>query len=69
MKRGGSFIDSTDWIKHKKVTINPINKNDNKYLQHVATDAVDYERIGKHPEWIIKIMPLIDKYNRKKFFH
>ena len=28
--RGGSYIDSSDWIKNKKVTINPINKKDNK---------------------------------------
>ena len=24
--RGGSYIDSADWIKNKKATINPINK-------------------------------------------
>ena len=24
--RGGSYIDSPDWVKNKKVTINPINK-------------------------------------------
>ena len=30
--RGGSYIDSPDWIKNKKATINPINKKDNKYL-------------------------------------
>ena len=28
--RGGSYIDSSDWIKNKKVIINPINKKDNK---------------------------------------
>ena len=27
---GGSYIDSLDWIKNKKGTINPINKKDNK---------------------------------------
>ena len=27
---GGSYIDSPDWIKNKKVTINPINKKENK---------------------------------------
>ena len=27
---GGSYIDSTDWIKNQKLTINPINKKDNK---------------------------------------
>ena len=26
LKRGGSYIDSPDWIKNKKVTRNPINK-------------------------------------------
>ena len=28
--RGGSNIDSPDWIKNKKATINPFNKKDNK---------------------------------------
>ena len=28
--RGGSYIDSPDWIKSKKGTINSINKKDNK---------------------------------------
>ena len=26
--RGGSYIDSPDWIKNRKATINPINKKD-----------------------------------------
>ena len=30
---GGSNIDSPDWIKNKKATINPINKKDNKCFQ------------------------------------
>ena len=29
---GGSYIDSPDWIKNKKATINSINKKDNKRL-------------------------------------
>ena len=29
LKRGGSYIDSSDWIKNKKATVNPIN-NDGK---------------------------------------
>ena len=24
--RGGSYVDSADWIRNKKATINPINK-------------------------------------------
>ena len=35
---GGSYIDSPDWIKNKKTTINPKNKNDKcmnmQYLLH-----------------------------------
>ena len=30
LNHGGSFIDSPECIKNKKVTINPINKKDNK---------------------------------------
>ena len=26
LNRGGSYIDSPDWIKNKKTTVNPINK-------------------------------------------
>ena len=32
--RGRSNIDSSDWIKNKKATINPINKKDNKCFQY-----------------------------------
>ena len=37
--RGGSYIDSPDWIKNKKETINPINKKDNKCFQYNVTVA------------------------------
>ena len=30
---GGSYIDSTDWIKNKNATINPINKKENECFQ------------------------------------
>ena len=29
--RGGSYVDSLDWIKKKKATVNPINKKDNMF--------------------------------------
>ena len=32
-KQGGSYIDSSDWIK-TKTPINPINKKDNKCFQY-----------------------------------
>ena len=54
--RGGSYIDSPDWIKNKKVTINPINKKDNKCFQYAVTVALNYEEIKKDPQRITKIM-------------
>ena len=37
---GGSYIDSPDWIKNKKVTINSINKKDNKCFQYTVIVAL-----------------------------
>ena len=60
---GGSYIDSPDWIKNKKVTINPINKKDNKYFQYAKIVTSKYEKIKKDPQRIAKIKPFINKYN------
>ena len=43
-KRGGSYIDSPDWIKNIKATINPKHEDD-KYFQYAATVALKYEEI------------------------
>ena len=59
----GSYIDSPDWIKTKKATINPINKNDNKCFQYPGTIALNHENLRKNPERILKIKPFIDKHN------
>ena len=37
---GGSYIDSPDWIKKKKATINPKNK-DEKWFQYAAKVALN----------------------------
>ena len=42
LNRGGSYIDSLDWIKSKKAAINPINKKDN-----AVTVALNYEEIER----------------------
>ena len=44
LSRGGSYIDSLKWLKNKKTTINPKNK-DYKCFQYVLTVALDYEKI------------------------
>ena len=64
LNRGGSYIDSPDWIKHKKATINPKNK-DNECFKYAITVALNHERIKKDPLKNIKIKPFIDQYNWK----
>ena len=61
-KRGGSYIDSPDWIKNKKATINPKNEDD-KCFQYAATAALNYEEINCNPERTSNIKSFINKYN------
>ena len=44
LSRGGSYIDSSKWLKNKKATINPKN-NDDKCFQYALTVALNYEEI------------------------
>ena len=60
--RGGSCIDSPDWIKKKTTTINPINKKD-KYFQYAVKVTLNYEEIQKDLQKITKIKPFINRYN------
>ena len=36
---GGSYIDSPDWVKNKKATINPINTKYNKCFQQICCNS------------------------------
>ena len=62
----GSYIDSLDWIKNKKTTINIINKKDKKCFQYTITVALNHEKIAEHSQRISKIKPFINKYNWKE---
>ena len=42
---GGSCIDSPDWIKNKKVTINLTNKKDNTCFQYTVTVVLNHEAL------------------------
>ena len=64
INRGGSYIDSPKWLKDKKSTINPINK-DYKCFQYAVTLALNLDKIRKNPRRISKIKPFIDQYNWK----
>ena len=63
LSRGRSYIDSPDWIKNKKATVNPTNKKDNKWFQYAITVVLNHEEIKKDPQKITKIKLFIKKYN------
>ena len=48
-KRGGSYIDSPDWIKNKIAIIIPKNEED-KSFQCAETVALNYKEIESHSE-------------------
>ena len=54
---GGSYIDSHDWIKNKKATMNPIKNKGNKCFQYAITVALNHEKVKKDPEGITNIKP------------
>ena len=53
LNRGGSYIDSPEWLKYKKATINPKN-NDDKDFQYAVAIALNREQIKKPPRKNIK---------------
>ena len=65
LNRGGSYIDSPEWIKNKKSAINPKN-NDHKSFQYAVTLALNLDNVNSHPERISKIKPFIEQYNWKE---
>ena len=62
LNRGGSYIDSPEWIKNKKSTINPKN-NDYKCFQYAVTVSLNHDKINRDPQRVSKIKPFIDQYN------
>ena len=63
LNRGSSYIDSLEWIKHKKVTIYPQNTKDNKCFQNAIIAALNYQNNNHNPERISELTPFIDSYN------
>ena len=64
-KRGGSYIDSPDWIKKIKATIYPKNADD-KCFQYAGSLALNYKEIKLNPERVSNIKPFINSYNQKR---
>ena len=65
LSRGGSYIDSPEWLKNKRTTINSKN-NDGKCFRYALTVALNYQNVKYIPKRISKIKSFIDKYNWKE---
>ena len=63
LKRSESYIASPKWIKNKKATINPQNKDDDKCFQYAVTIALNYDRTENHPERLSKVKRFINQYD------
>ena len=58
-----SYIDSPDWTKNKKATIQPINTKDDRCFQYAVTDVLKHEKRKKYLQRTTKIKTFINKYN------
>ena len=47
LRRGGSYIKSSEWLLHKGATINPKNKNGDECLRRLTISALNYNEITK----------------------
>ena len=65
LKRGGSYVDSPQQLKNKRLTLNSKN-NDDSCFQHALTVALNYQSIKQDPQRISKIKSFIDQYNWKE---
>ena len=55
-------MDSPDWIKSKKATMNFINEKDNKFFQYTETVALNHKEIKKDLQRITKSKPFVNKH-------
>ena len=61
----GSYIETPEWLKNKKATINPKNMNNDNCFQYSISVALNHKDIGRAPHRISKIKSFITKYNWK----
>ena len=66
LNRGGTYIDTSNWIWRERATINSINKKDNKCYQYTVTVPLNYKEIKKDPQRMTKIKTLIKIFNDSK---
>ena len=63
LRKGGSYIESPEWLRNKRATVNPKNKKDDKCFQYALTVALNHQNIGRDLQRISKIKPFISQYN------
>ena len=51
VNRCGSYTGSPEWLKNKKATINPKNRDDNCF-QYALTVTLNYQNIRNDPQRI-----------------
>ena len=67
LKRGLWYIDSPEWLKNKKATINPKNNDDNCF-QYALTVALNHQNIENILKEYRKLnLLLISKLERNRF--
>ena len=49
LKRGGSYIDSPEWLRNKLATINSKSYDDNNCFQYAITITLNHQNIENHP--------------------
>ena len=58
-------LDSLKWLKNKKSTIN-LKNNDNNCFQYTLTIPLNYQKVKKDPQKLLKIKTFINQYNWKE---
>ena len=62
-KRGGSYIETSEWIKNKKAIINPQNYHDNKCFAYSLIASALYDEIGRDHNRVSKLKRYMDYFN------
>ena len=60
LRRGKSYIESPEWLRNKRATINLQNEGYNNHFQHAITDALNHQNTENHPEIIYNIKRFIN---------
>ena len=64
LRRGSSFIDTPEWLKNKKATINPQNTNNAYCFMYAIAIALFHEALGNNPGRISKkLIEYVNAFN------